>query len=144
MTLADVPVIYENVESQAHPVPWSQETLVKCIEVGFYAAVIEFNGELAGYGMISLAADESHILNFAIKPANQRQGLGERLVRHLIDVAKNRSIKNMFLEVRVSNISAMRLYEKVGFICIDRRKDYYDTLDKEVKEDAWVMKLELN
>lgn len=143
MTLEDVPGIYEQVESQAHPVPWSQETLVKCIEVGFYAAVIEFNTELVGYGMISLAADESHILNFAVKPMSQRQGFGERLVLHLIDVAKQRLIKNMFLEVRISNIPAIRLYEKVGFVCIDRRKDYYDTKDKDVKEDAWVMKLEL-
>ncbi len=143
MTLSDVPGIYENVESQAHSVPWSQETLVKCIEVGFYAAVIEFNCELVGYGMISLAADESHILNFAIKPDQQRRGFGERLVQHLIEKKKKRLIKNMFLEVRISNISAIRLYEKVGFVCIDRRKDYYDTIDKDIKEDAWVMKLEL-
>ena len=93
----------------------------------------------SGYGLLSVAAAEGHILNLVIKPDRHHQGLGRRLLMHLIEQAKTLKAMSVYLEVRRSNEIAYDLYIKTGFIVIGERKDYYPALDG--REDALVLEL---
>ena len=98
--------------------------------------VLEVNGELAGYTFIWTIADEVHINNFAIHPSFRRKGLGLKLISFIFESFSG--YKNIFLEVRVSNHSAIELYNKSGFKKYFVRKKYYSD-----GEDAIVMKKSL-
>ena len=88
-----------------------------------------------------MAANEAHILNLCIKPERQRQGLGIRMMHHLIEQAKKLKADSVYLEVRISNQGAYRLYKNLGFKVVGKRKDYYPA--KGGREDAWVLTLTL-
>jgi ribosomal-protein-alanine N-acetyltransferase len=93
--------------------------------------------EIVGYGLLSMAANEAHILNLCIKPERQHQGLGKSLMHHLIGQAKLLNAKSVYLEVRLSNQIAYDLYIKLGFTVIGNRKDYYPATNG--REDAIVL-----
>lgn len=82
-----------------------------------------------------VAVDEGEIINIAVKPEFQKQGIADRLMRAMLSEGRKRAVYRMFLEVRVSNEAAIRLYEKNGFTRQGIRKDFY----KEIHEDAYVM-----
>ncbi len=87
------------------------------------------------YLIFTSATDELHILNFAVDPTFQRQGIGAALLERLHEVARRKKIKHVFLEVRDSNLAAKTLYEKLGYKAITRRKEYY----AQDQEDAILM-----
>jgi ribosomal-protein-alanine N-acetyltransferase len=95
----------------------------------------------AGYGMMSIAADEAHLLNLCTTPEKQSRGLGRHLLRALLRMARDRGAHRIFLEVRPSNPAAIALYHSEGFNEIGRRPRYYPTTQG--REDALVMALEL-
>lgn len=105
----------------------------------FYASAVLENGELIGYGGISVAADEAEILNIAVHPSFRRLGVGVRLMRVLIDAAQERGACSLYLEVRASNVAAAALYRSLGFETIGVRKNYYTS----PREDAVLMSLSL-
>jgi ribosomal-protein-alanine N-acetyltransferase len=94
-----------------------------------------------GYGVISVAAREAHILNICIDPDAQSQGHGRRLLRALVRVARAQNAERIFLEVRPSNPRAIALYFDEGFNEIGRRPRYYPA--QMGREDAIVMAMEL-
>jgi len=96
-----------------------------------------FGQQQVGHGVLSAAAGESHLLNITIKPESQGNGYGLALLDHLMQQAKARDAEVTFLEVRESNQSAARLYERYGFNEIGRRKNYYPAVGG--REDALVM-----
>ena len=102
-------------------------------------AVAECGGEKAGYGEIRMVAGEAQIYNIAIAPEFRRKGIGEELLRHMIDKAEADGCDLATLEVRGSNEAAMELYKKLGFREVGRRRGYY------IKggEDAVLMDLDL-
>src|SRR4029453_8274095 len=77
--------------------------------------VARVDGDIVAYGGMWLMVDEAHITTFAVHPAWRRQGIGERLLLAFLDLAVARHAREATLEVRLSNISARRLYEKYGF-----------------------------
>lgn len=70
-------------------------------------------------------ADEIQIMQMAVDPAWRRQGVGEALIYHTREKARDKALK-LTLEVRIDNIGAIKLYEKTGFFRVGLRKNYYD------------------
>jgi ribosomal-protein-alanine N-acetyltransferase len=91
---------------------------------------------------MSVVIDESHILNLCIHPKWQRNGLGNKMIRRLLKIARQHGAETAFLEVRSSNYGALKLYQGLGFVQVGQRKEYYPC-PNQVREDAIVMSLEL-
>ncbi|MDF2690559.1 MAG: rimI [Gammaproteobacteria bacterium] len=108
-----------------------------------WGIILDGSEQLIAFGVLSVVIDEAEILSLAVEPGFYRQGYGEKLLNHLIHIAKNKKAETLFLEVRVSNAAAIELYKKAGFQETGRRKDYYETDEPQVKEDAILMTLKL-
>ena len=141
MTVADTAAVHA-IDSLVSVDPWSQALYVDCIAVGYECWSLVDGKEIIGFGGLSCAASEAHILNLVITPARQHQGLGQKLLQHLLDIAKMNGAEEVFLEVRQSNIIAQQLYKKFNFVEIGLRKGYYETGGEE-KEDALTFALPL-
>lgn len=129
------------IETQAYPFPWTQGIFRDCLRAGYGCWVLERDGLVIGYGILSVAAGEAHILNICIAPRAQGLGHGRRLMRRLLDLARWHQADRVFLEVRPSNPRAIKLYDELGFNEIGRRPNYYPA--KDGREDAIVMAIEL-
>jgi ribosomal-protein-alanine N-acetyltransferase len=129
------------IERRAYPFPWTRGIFRDCLRAGYPAWVLEAGGRLAGYGLLSVAAGEAHILNVCADPSLPRRGYGRRLLRALLQQARGRGAQRVFLEVRPSNGAAIALYDAEGFNEIGRRPRYYPAANG--REDAIVMALEL-
>jgi ribosomal-protein-alanine N-acetyltransferase len=128
------------LESASYDFPWSRGIFSDCLKAGHPCWVLLSDGEVAGYGILSVAAGEAHVLNLCIGQPWRGQGLGRHLLGRLLDVARWSGAERVFLEVRPSNPVAQQLYASVGFRQIGRRPRYYPS--KEGREDAIVMALE--
>jgi ribosomal-protein-alanine N-acetyltransferase len=95
------------------------------MHAGYSCWVCGRGGIIEGYGVISVAAGESHLLNLCIRNDSRRQGVGRKLLRHLISIARRHDAEVVFLEVRPSNESARQLYASEGFNELGTRRDYY-------------------
>jgi ribosomal-protein-alanine N-acetyltransferase len=130
-----------DIERRAYPFPWTRGIFRDCLRAGYPALVLVAGGSVVGYGLLSVAAGEAHILNVCADPALPRQGHGRRLLRALLLQARGRGAQRVFLEVRPSNPAAIALYDAEGFNEIGRRPRYYPAASG--REDAIVMALEL-
>jgi ribosomal-protein-alanine N-acetyltransferase len=140
MTEADLEAVMR-IELQAYPFPWTTTIFRDCLRAGYACWVLDRGSELVGYGVLSAAAGEAHVLNVCVAPPCQGEGLGRRLMRRLIDLARWHRAERIFLEVRPSNPHAVALYDSLGFNEIARRANYYPAAGG--REDAIVMALEL-
>jgi ribosomal-protein-alanine N-acetyltransferase len=129
------------LEIEIYPFPWTKGIFHDCLRVGYSCWVLTMDEQVIGYGVMSVVIDEAHILNICVSPQWQRRGLGEKLLRRLLKVAGQHGAETVFLEVRVSNRAALRLYEKIGFVEVGMRKAYYPDHD-ENREDALLLSLE--
>ena len=94
---------------------------------------------IIGFYIVCVVVDELHILNIVVAKAYQGKGFSHMLMHSIMEVAqKNRSVRKLFLEVRMSNMIAQNLYRQWQFEQIAIRKGYYQTDNKE-REDAVVM-----
>ncbi len=141
MTLTDVADVIA-VERASYTFPWSEGVFRDCIRVGYLCRVVEVNGEVGGYGIMSYGAGEAHILNICIRADLRGLGLGRRLMHFLLDRARAARMQDVFLEVRPSNPAAIALYASLGFSQIGTRKAYYQAVGG--REDAFVYKLVLS
>lgn len=124
------------LEQQIFSQPWSEQGFQDALSsdnVVFLVAEIE--GKIVGYCGMYCALDEGEITNVAVEKENRSQGVGRKLMEHLILEAKEAGIKNVILEVRVSNAPAIHLYESLGFSVQGVRKGFYE----KPKEDGYVM-----
>ena len=138
--IADLDSVYA-IEIVVHRTPWSHGIFNDCILVGYDCRVIEIqtlSGNLiAGY-IISRFDDSScHILNLSVTPKFQGQGYGQLLIQQILDSLAGTLIHSIVLEVRPSNLSAIHLYEKMGFQQCGIKPGYYR--DGESVEDAFVL-----
>ena len=124
------------VEHSAYTHPWSEGILRDCLRVGYSCWVCELGEAVVGHAVMSVAVGEAHLLNICVGPKWQGRGLGRRLLRRMLRIARERNADTMFLEVRDSNVGARGLYESEGFGEIGRRRDYYPTHN--AREDAIV------
>ena len=126
-----------SIERAAYGFPWTRAIFQDCLRVGYCCWVLERASEIAGYGVMSVAAGESHILNLCVDPAVQRIGLGRQILLHLLEVARKHRADTAFLEVRPSNAAAKRLYLSAGFDEVGMRRNYYPAVNG--REDAIIM-----
>lgn len=129
------------IELRGYPFPWTRGIFIDCLRAGYLGLAMERDGLLVGYGVLSIAADEAHVLNICIDPLAQSRGLGRQLLRALVRLAADRGAQRVFLEVRPSNTPALALYHSEGFNEIGRRPRYYPAAQG--REDAVVMAIEL-
>lgn len=140
MTPADIPAaVCLEVACFSHP--WSAASFQSAFAAGatrFFAAL---EGEtLLGYCGLQVAADEGSITNVAVSPTARRQGVGAALIAAMLAFGRAHSLSQLFLEVRPSNIPAIRLYEKAGFQPVGRRRGFYT----DPPEDALIYTLVLS
>lgn len=129
------------IERAAYPFPWTEGVLRDCIDGNYSCWAMELAGALVGYGILSIAAGEAHILNLCVRPDLQGQGLGRWLLAELIAFARRQRAEILFLEARASNKTAQGLYHAMGFNQIGHRRSYYPAGPK--REDAVLMALDL-
>lgn len=137
MQRSDIKVLAE-IESAAYEFPWELETFRSCFKIGYHCWVGERAREVVGYGISTIGAGESHVLNLCVAPNWQGRGYGRVILQKLIDEATRFKADSLFLEVRPSNPNAIKLYRSVGFNEIGMRKDYYPSRNNG-REDALVM-----
>ena len=119
---------------QTHP--WSRQQFQESL-TSYQCTVYEQANQVVGFCILQPVVDEANLLLMAIHPSQQGKGLGYELLDYSIQLLKNNPIQ-IFLEVRESNIPAIRLYEKTDFHQIDLRKNYYPNIDGS-KEHAVIM-----
>ena len=129
------------IEHRAYPFPWTDGIFRDCINACYPSWLLMQEDAVIGYGVISIAAREAHILNICIDPDAQSHGHGRRLLRTLVRIARAQNAERVFLEVRPSNPRAIALYFDEGFNEIGRRPRYYPAHTG--REDAIVMAMEL-
>jgi len=140
MLSTDLDAVYA-IELAAYEFPWSRSIFEKTVTSNKYAVVMEDAQRIVGYGVVSFVVGEAELLNLCIDPSLQGKGRGADLLEHLVDKAIDSGNKDMYLEVRESNLAALHIYEKCGFNEIGRRKNYYPS--KAGREDAILMALPL-
>lgn len=138
MMYDDLPVV-SDIERRSYDFPWSHGVFRDCMLAGYVCVVVERGQHVVGYSILSIAAGEAHVLNLCIDPDYRGIGYGERLLNEIIDQARLAEVSEMFLEVRPSNVSALKLYGKKGFRKIAKRPAYYQA--KHGREDADVLSL---
>ena len=113
------------LEREAFVHPWSEESLeILCTDTAI--GYVLMDGERAvAYGGMMCVAGEGQITNIATSPDYRRQGLAEKAMRALVDVARERGLFEISLEVRESNVPAIALYEKFGFVAMGKRPRFY-------------------
>lgn len=136
MRRADLSIV-SAIEQQAYEFPWEPIAFRDCLTVGYCCWVGEKAGRILSYGIVSVGAGESHILNLCVAPEAQGSGYGRRMLGKLMEVAKGYRAEMIMLEVRPTNEAAIRLYHAMGFNEIGTRKDYYPA--KNGREDALVL-----
>jgi ribosomal-protein-alanine N-acetyltransferase len=127
-------------EASLHRFPWSRGNFTDSLAAGHSCWLMLETGAPVGYAVMLRVLDEAHLLNISVVHAAQGRGLGSRLLEHLISTARSEGLRQFFLEVRPSNLSALALYRRADFVEIARRKGYYPSPDG--REDAIVMRLE--
>lgn len=140
MSSVDVGQVFA-IECSVSEDPWSEKLFYECVLLNYSCWVVEIDGKVYGYGIMSCVAGEAHILNIAIHPDTQGQKFGLKVMQHLIEEAKNKKAESVYLEVRESNNKAINLYKKLSFVEIGIRKGYYKK--GESREDALVLILSL-
>ena len=128
------------IESLTNKIPWTEQQFLSSTEVGHHSVVIEEKEGVVGFAIYSPIVPESHLLNIAIIPSHQGRGLGRQLLQKIILQNQLLGVKSLTLEVRVSNNSAISLYESEGFLKDAIRPEYYSGV---VREDALLMSLSI-
>lgn len=136
MTAADMPAVLA-IEYESYSVPWSEATFRGLLRRRDAEMIVaEAGGVIIGYAIFWTVLDQSELGNVAVTRAWRGQGIGQQLVDDVLRRADQRGVREIFLEVRPSNTSARRLYERLGFTQVGRRRNYY----QEPVEDALVLR----
>jgi len=136
----DVPAVVE-LEREAYVFPWSEGIFRDCLRVGYLGRVIDLGGVVVGFGIMSAGAGEAHVLNICVRPDLRCRGIGRRMLEYVLDRGYAAGMLEAFLEVRPSNVAAIRLYQSAGFGQVGIRRGYYQAVGG--REDALVLKLDL-
>lgn len=126
-----------DIERRSYEFPWSHGVFRDCLLAGYHCMVLERDGRVTGYGILSIAAGEAHILNLCVDPHYRSHGFGEQLLDAILAQSRAANVREIFLEVRPSNVTALALYRKKGFHKVARRPAYYQA--SEGREDAAVL-----
>jgi ribosomal-protein-alanine N-acetyltransferase len=138
LTLGDLGAI-ERIEREAYPTPWSRSMfageVAKPSSISLGAFDLEAEGTLVGYLIISRYVDAWHVMNVAVAHPYRRRRIASRMLEELFRLTEDDRKRGYTLEVRVSNASAIALYELLGFHATGIRRGYYT----DNREDALIM-----
>ena len=130
------------IESDIYPFPWTRGNFLDSVRAGYSVWVLRDQSDaLVAYSVMTLMIDEAHLLNLSVARRCQREGLGWRTLEWMAEVARGYGARTMLLEVRPSNASAVRMYQRYGFEKIGLRRGYYPA--QTGREDAIVMRVAL-
>lgn len=131
------------IEQESFSKPWSKNLFLSEFRSPAVSTLLVARAEwperaVAGYIVFWVVAGEAHLLNLAVAPRFRMKGIGRQLTLAALKRAYERGARRVFLEVRMSNAAAQKLYSSIGFAGTSVRRDYYDS----PVEDALVMTLE--
>lgn len=136
MRTADLPRVML-IELSTFTMPWSEATFRGLLRrKDSDLLVADYDGDIAGYAVFWAVMDQGELGNVAVDEDHRGKGIGSELIRAVMECAHERGVREIFLEVRKSNVRAQDLYKTFGFSEVGRRKNYY----LEPLEDALVMK----
>ena len=126
------------VEEQCFNSGYAKKTFEKELEnkIARYFVAL-YHGKVVGYAGYWNACGVADIIDVATHTDYRRKGIGQGLVKCLVDACREDGVSELNLEVRVSNTAAIGLYEKMGFSMVGKRKNYYEN-----KEDAYLMQID--
>ncbi len=141
MTQADVDAVLA-IEQAVQAYPWTRANFDDALDNGYICRVDEADsGEIRGYAVLMPVVDEAELLTIGVAAAQQRRGLGRAILGEMLEAARGRNIRRVFLEVCSSNVAAIALYRSAGFSEIGVRRGYYRNAGG--SEDAITMMCEL-
>lgn len=126
ITEADVEAV-SIIEAETFSMPWKPADFLEMISLDYaYYIVAKLDGEVIGCCGVRNMCGDGEITNVVIKKEHRQKGIGEQMLRYLMDTGRDRGIRRYTLEVRESNAPARALYEKLGFVCEGVRKGFYE------------------
>lgn len=139
MTAAHVAAVAELEKICFGTEAWHEQSVASELENELSFWLVAMDGEtLAGYVGSQTVLGETDMMNVAVHPDFRRKGIAESLILELVEALKERKSHCLMLEVRASNFGAIKLYEKLGFREVGRRKNYY----RNPREDALILRKE--
>lgn len=139
MSKRDIDTVYEiNLRSFTTDA-WSRESIEREFQLPYSLRfVLEADSQVVGYAILWLVEGEAFIMTFAIEPSYRNKGLGKFFLRELIDRLKGK-VSTIQLDVRKTNLRAIRLYKSLGFKVVREREGFYSD-----GESALVMEMEIS
>ncbi|WP_428771272.1 ribosomal protein S18-alanine N-acetyltransferase [Vibrio sp.] len=125
------------IEQQAHSHPWARKSIDDLQSRGACHWLLRRDNHIVGYYYAQNIVGEVSLLNIAVDPKCQGQGLGKQLLQHLLEQCQSLGAESIWLEVRASNNAAYQMYLQAGFNEVDRRIGYYPADNG--REDAIIM-----
>ena len=141
MRVSDLDAVMD-IERRAYEFAWSRGNFVDSLAAGYVAQVLcDEQDAVQGYFVAMAGVEEMHLLNISVEPRLQRRGLGLQLLDGVLLSATLHGAALLWLEVRPSNLRALRLYERYGLHAVARRRAYYPAMvdGRAGREDAIVM-----
>lgn len=130
-----------DIETACFSSPWSESSLSDYLD-GSPRKLAQgwLESDLVGFALFSVIIDEAELLQVAVEPSKRKQGIAEKLLQQSFQQLKTRGVSRILLEVRASNVTALKLYKRLGFCEDGIRKAYYppENMDTE-REDAVLM-----
>ncbi len=138
MTPEDVPEVAA-IEREAFSDPWSEAGFASELTQSYalyLTAHLKTDSAIVGYCGFLQSMEEAEIVNVAVREDCRGRGIGYRMLLDLMERGRDRGVRYFTLEVRRSNEPALRLYEKLGFVQVGFRKDFYE----KPAEDAFILR----
>ena len=130
------------IEESVYPFPWTRGIFHDCLNIGYLCWLLEIDGEIAAYAVMSVAVGEAHLLTIVVAKDEQGKGYGKKMLNEMIQRASYGNANTMYLEVRTTNKTAIQLYHQRGFNELGIRKNYYPS--ENGREDALIFALDLS
>lgn len=127
-----------HIHQEAQFSPWKQSTFTDCFSKPYYGLLAMSGDEVLGYAIVLEVLDEATLMDIAVAKKHRGEGVGKSLLQSVIEISRQRKIREIWLEVRQSNRAAISLYETHAFKHIETRKNYYPS--ENGKENAVIMK----
>lgn len=127
------------LQTGCHAFPWSRAQFLDSLNEPYFATQFEQQDQVVGYYVGLVISVEATLMDIGVSKEQRGKGIGRELVKHFLRQCNKKQVQEAWLEVRVSNTSAINLYRDLGFEIIEQRKHYYPSADG--REDALIMRL---
>lgn len=115
------------IESQIFSLPWSEKAFEESLNNRNTLYIVAKEKEkVLGYTGMYISFQEGNITNIAVNPDYRRKKIGLKLISEILKRAKQIGVTDVILEVRETNVTAISLYEKMGFEEAGIRKNFYE------------------